>query len=196
MLAYSCDRGTSTSIQSVPAPALHIPFLQDIPVLGDLLSGHNLLVYLALIAVVVIHLFLYKTPLGLRIRAVGETKNAAESVGISSRRVQYIALTISGVLVSMGGFFMSGGYMSMFTKDMAAGRGYIALAASSMGGNTPIGGFLVSVLFGIAQAVANVMQLTTIPTEMIQMLPYLTTLVGLGIYSYSRMKKRQRLAGK
>ena len=72
----------------------------------------------------------------------------------------------------------------------------IALAASSMGGNTPIGGFLVSVLFGIAQAVANVMQLTTIPTEMIQMLPYLTTLVGLGIYSYSRMKKRQRLAGK
>ena len=196
MLAYSGDRGTSTSIQSVPAPALHIPFLQDIPVLGDLLSGHNLLVYLALIAVVVIHLFLYKTPLGLRIRAVGETKNAAESVGISSRRVQYIALTISGVLVSMGGFFMSGGYMSMFTKDMAAGRGYIALAASSMGGNTPIGGFLVSVLFGIAQAVANVMQLTTIPTEMIQMLPYLTTLVGLGIYSYSRMKKRQRLAGK
>ena len=91
---------------------------------------------------------------------------------------------------------MSGGYMSMFTKDMAAGRGYIALAASSMGANTPIGGFLVAVLFGIAQAFANIMQLSKIPYELIQMVPYLTTLIGLGIYSYSRMKKRQRLAGK
>lgn len=196
MLAFSGDRGTSISIQSVPAPKLDIPFLQDVPVLGSLLCGHNVMTYLALIAVVVVHIFLYKTPLGLKIRAVGENKNAAESVGISSRRIQYIALILSGILVAMGGFFMSGGYMSMFTKDMAAGRGYIALAASSMGANTPIGGFLVAVLFGIAQAFANVMQLSTIPYELIQMVPYLTTLIGLGIYSYSRMKKRQKAGGK
>ena len=196
MLAYSGDRGTSTSISSIPAPKLDIPGLSSIPVLGDLLSGHNLMTYLAILAVIVVHIFLYKTPLGLKIRAVGENKNAAESVGISSRKIQYIALILSGVLVSMGGFFMSGGYMSMFTKDMAAGRGYIALAASSMGANTPVGGFLVAVLFGIAQAFANIMQLSVIPYELIQMVPYLTTLVGLGIYSYSRMKKRQRLAGK
>lgn len=196
MLAYSGDRGTSTSISSIPAPKIDIPGLANIPVLGDLLSGHNLMTYLAILAVIVVHIFLYKTPLGLKIRAVGENKNAAESVGISSRKIQYIALILSGVLVSMGGFFMSGGYMSMFTKDMAAGRGYIALAASSMGANTPIGGFLVAVLFGIAQAFANIMQLSKIPYELIQMVPYLTTLIGLGIYSYSRMKKRQRLAGK
>lgn len=196
MLAFSGDRGTSISIQSVPAPKLDIPFLQDVPVLGSLLCGHNVMTYLALIAVVVVHIFLYKTPLGLKIPAVGENKNAAESVGISSRRIQYIALILSGILVAMGGFFMSGGYMSMFTKDMAAGRGYIALAASSMGANTPIGGFLVAVLFGIAQAFANVMQLSTIPYELIQMVPYLTTLIGLGIYSYSRMKKRQKAGGK
>ena len=196
MLAYSGDRGTSTSISSIPAPKLDIPGLSSIPVLGDLLSGHNLMTYLAILAVIVVHIFLYKTPLGLKIRAVGENKNAAESVGISSRKIQYIALILSGILVSMGGFFMSGGYMNMFTKDMAAGRGYIALAASSMGANTPIGGFLVSVLFGIAQAFANIMQLSVIPYELIQMVPYLTTLIGLGIYSYSRMKKRQRLAGK
>ena len=196
MLAYSGDRGTSTSISSIPAPKLDIPGLSSIPVLGDLLSGHNLMTYLAILAVIVVHIFLYKTPLGLKIRAVGENKNAAESVGISSRKIQYIALILSGILVSMGGFFMSGGYMSMFTKDMAAGRGYIALAASSMGANTPVGGFLVAVLFGIAQAFANIMQLSVIPYELIQMVPYLTTLIGLGIYSYSRMKKRQRLAGK
>ncbi len=196
MLAVSGDRGSSTSIASVSAPKIVIPLIDRIPFLGQVLSGQNLMTYLSILAVVIMHLFLYKTPLGLKIRAVGENKNAAESVGISSRKIQYIALILSGVLASMGGFFLSGGYMNMFTKDMSAGKGYIALAASAMGGDTPVGGFLVSLLFGAAQALANMMQLTDIPHELIQMVPYLTTLVGLGIYSYAGLKKRQKLAGK
>ncbi len=196
MLAVSGDRGSSTSIANFSAPSIVIPLIDKIPFLGQIISGQNLMTYLAILAVVVMHLFLYRTPLGLKIRAVGENKNAAESVGISAKKIQYIALVLSGVLASMGGFFMSGGYMNMFTKDMSAGRGYIALAASAMGGDTPIGGFLVSLLFGVAQALANVMQLTEIPHELIQMIPYLTTLIGLGIYSYTVMKKKQKLAGK
>ena len=196
MLAVSGDRGSSTSIANVSAPKVVIPLIDQIPFVGQILSGQNLMTYLSILAVVVMHLFLYKTPLGLKIRAVGENKNAAESVGISSRKNQYIALMISGVLASMGGFLLSGGYMNMFTKDMSAGKGYIALAASAMGGDTPIGGFLVSLLFGAAQALANMMQLTDIPHELIQMVPYLTTLVGLGVYSYAGLKKRQKLAGK
>ena len=86
--------------------------------------------------------------------------------------------------------------MNMFTKDMSAGKGFIALAASSMGANTPIGGFLVSLLFGAAQALGNLMQLTTIPTELIQMIPYLTTLIGLAVYSYAVMKRRNRMSAK
>ncbi|HCX61596.1 MAG TPA: ABC transporter permease, partial [Clostridiales bacterium] len=131
---------------------------------------------------------------GLRIRAVGENKNAAESVGISSKKIQYIALVISGVLASMGGFFLSGGYMTYFTTGMTAGRGFIALAASSMGGNTPVGGFSVSLLFGAASALSNILQLGNWPYEIIQMLPYITTIIGLAIYSYVRMKKRQKLS--
>ncbi len=196
MLAVSGDRGSSTSIASFSAPRIVIPLIDKIPFLGEIISGQNLMTYLAILAVIIMHLFMYKTPLGLKIRAVGENKNAAESVGISSRKIQYIALILSGVLASMGGFFMSGGYMNMFTKDMSAGRGYIALAASAMGGNTPIGASLVSLLFGAAQALANMMQLTDIPHELIQMIPYLTTLIGLGVYSYSNMKRRQKLAGK
>ena len=195
MLAVSGDRGSSTSISSVSAPRLVIPLVDRIPFLGQILSGQNGMTCLALLAVAVMHLLLYKTPLGLKIRAVGENKNAAESVGISARKIQYIALILSGVLASMGGFFLSGGYMNMFTKDMSAGKGYIALAASAMGGDTPVGGFLVSLLFGAAQALANMMQLTDIPHELIQMVPYLTTLIGLGIYSYAGVKKRQKLAG-
>lgn len=196
MLAVSGDRGSSTSISSVSAPRLVIPLVDRIPFLGQILSGQNGMTCLALLAVVVMHLLLYKTPLGLKIRAVGENKNAAESVGISARKIQYIALILSGVLASMGGFFLSGGYMNMFTKDMSAGKGYIALAASAMGADTPVGAFLVSLLFGAAQALANMMQLTDIPHELIQMVPYLTTLVGLGIYSYAGLKRRQKLAGK
>lgn len=192
LLAYSGDRGSSASIASIPAPKVEIPLVQQIPFLGEILSGQNLMTYLAVLAVGAVHVFLYKTPVGLRIRAVGENRNAAESVGISAGGLRCLALVLSGVLASMGGFFLSGGYLNMFTKDMSAGKGFIALAASSMGHDTPVGGLLVSLLFGAAQAVGNLMQLTSIPRELIQMIPYLTTLIGLGIYSYSATKKRSK----
>ena len=183
MVAFSGDRGVSSSIRSVSAPTVTLPLIEKIPFIGSVLSGQNILTWLAILAVILLHLFLYKT--------------AAESVGISSRKIKYIALIISGVLASMGGFYLSGGYMNMFTKDMSGGRGFIALAASSMGGDTPVGGFLVSLLFGLAQAVANVMQLTSLmPYEIILMVPYLTTLVGLGVYYYGQKKKKERLSGK
>jgi len=196
MLAFSGDRGNSASIASFQTPKLVLPGIQNIPFLGEVLPNHNILTYLALISVVVLHIVLYKTPLGLKIRAVGENKDAAESVGISSQKIRFIAIILSCALAAIGGFFLSGGYMTKFTTNMTAGRGYIALAASSMGGNTPIGGFLVSLLFGTAQALANARQLTSLPSEIAQMLPYLATLVGLGIYSYRLMKKREKLSGK
>lgn len=195
LLAYSGDRGTS-SFRSIPAPNIVIPGLSSIPFLGQILSGRNLMTWLSILAVVVMHLFLYRTPLGLQIRAVGENKNAAESVGISSRRIQYIALIISGVLASLGGYFLSAGYMTTFTKEMTSGRGFIALAASAMGRNTPIGGFLVALLFGIAQAISNQLQLTNIPVELLQMIPYVITLVGLALFSYIELRRRAKLSGK
>lgn len=197
LVFYSGDRGVSSSIKSVSAPSVTLPLIDKIPFIGDVFSGQNVLTWLALLAVIVMHLFMYKTPLGLAIRAVGENKDAAESVGISSRKIQYIALIVSGALAAVGGFYLSGGYMNMFTKDMSGGRGFIALAAASMGGNTPIGGFLVSLLFGLASALANIMQLTSfMPYEIILMVPYLTTLVGLGVYYYAQKKKKERLSGK
>lgn len=197
LLEFSGDRGVSSSVRSVAAPVLAIPAVKAIPFIGPILASQNILTWIAILLVIVMHLFLFKTPLGLSIRAVGENKNAAESVGISSRKIQYIALIISGCLAAFGGFFLSGGYMNMFTKDMTSGRGFIALAAANMGGNTPVGGFLVSLLFGLASALANVMQLMSVmPYEIILMVPYLTTLIGLGVFYYIQKKKRERLSGK
>ena len=194
LLAFSGDRGVSSSIRSVSAPSLTIPLIDKIPFIGQVLSGQNILTWLSLVAVIVMHLFLYKTPLGLSIRAVGENKNAAESVGISSRRIQYIALVISGCLAAFGGFFLSGGYMNMFTKDMSSGRGFIALAAASMGGNTPIGGLLVSLLFGLATALGNKMEgMPGFSSYLVAAIPYAVTIIGLILYALSTIKKVKKI---
>ena len=84
--------------------------------------------------------------------------------------------------------------MNSFTRNMQSGRGFIALAASEMGANAPVGGFLVALLFGIAQAVGNQLQLTNIPVELIQMIPYATTLIGLAVFSYAVRKRKEKLA--
>ena len=124
-LLYSVakDKGMSTSLASLTMPVVQIPIIQSIPILGPMISGHNVLTYLAFILVGVVWLLLYKTSLGLKIRVVGENPDAAESVGINVKKIQYTALAISGALAAMGGAYMSMGYMDKFARDMTAGRG-------------------------------------------------------------------------
>ena len=97
--------------------------------MGDILSGHCLLTYVAFILVFVTWVLLYKTPLGLNIRSVGENPNAASSVGVSVLRIKYIAIGFSGLMAGFGGAFMSMYYAMGWSLDMVAGRGFIALAA-------------------------------------------------------------------
>ncbi len=193
----SGDRGVSSSIKSLVLPKFPLPVIKNIPIIGTILSMQNILTYVVLLSVIVIHILLYKTPLGLKIRAVGENPNAAESVGINVHKIQYIAVTISGILAAFGGAFLSMGYLSMFSNGMTAGRGFIGLAADAMGGSTPIGALLVSLLFGIADSMGNVIQTgIKIPYEIVQMLPYITTIVGLAIFSYSKKKQIEKLKSK
>src|SRR5690606_32246197 len=92
------DKGISSSLLSKVLPQVQIPIIKDIPVVGDIFSNHNVLTYVAFLSVVVLYYFLYRTPLGLRLRAVGESPDAAASVGVSVHRIQFIALGISGML--------------------------------------------------------------------------------------------------
>lgn len=190
-LLYSVcgDKGMSTSLQSLTLPALSIPIIKDIPILGEILSGHNVLTYVAFILVGVIWVVLYKTSLGLRIRVVGENSHAAESVGIKVKKIQYTALIISGVLASLGGAYMSMGYMDKFARDMTAGRGFIALAAEALGMGTPIGTLIASLVFGTADALSSNLQVLSVPVQFIQMMPYLCTIVGLILYSIVKTRK-------
>lgn len=197
LLTVLCgDKGVSTSMNSLVVPKIDIPILKDIPVLGEILSGQNLLTYVSLICVVLVFFLINKSALGLRIRSVGENPDAAESVGISVLKTRFIALIFTGILAGLGGAYMSMGYVSWFARDMAAGRGYMALAAQNLGNGTPIGTFLSSFIFGIADALSSTLQVLSIPAEFIQMIPYLTTIVGLILYSALKMKKARNSAAK
>ena len=133
-------------------PTFKIPLISKIPILGEILSGHAILTYLAFLFVWLTWMLLYKTPLGLDIRAVGENPDAASSVGVSVLKIRYMAILVSGGLAGLGGAFMSLYYSQGWNSGMVAGRGFIALAAQAMGRGEPVGAMLSSLLFGLAQA--------------------------------------------
>jgi general nucleoside transport system permease protein len=145
-------------------------------------------VVLAVLVVVVTYYVLYYTPFGLRLRAVGENPEAADAAGINVRRIRYTAVLISGALAAIGGAYLSIGQSSLFTRNMTAGRGFIALAALIFGKWRPIQTMLACLLFGFADAIATQMQgVIDIPVQFIQMIPYVLTIVVLaGFIGLSR----------
>ena len=186
------DKGASTSLNSLALPNINIPIIENIPVIGNIISGHNILTYVALILVLVVYIMFKYTKLGLRIKAVGESPEAAESVGISVNKVKYIALTMSGILAALGGAFLSMGYVTLFSSGMTSGRGYIALATQSMAGANPIIGLLTSSLFGFAESMSNYLQGINLPIEFIQMLPYLSIVVIYVVYCANKTKQENK----
>ena len=172
-------------------PNVDIPIIKDIPVLGEAISGQNILTYIAFILPIFVYILIFKTPLGLRIRTVGENENAAASVGINVNKTKYITLIIGGVVTSLGGIFMSMGYLSWFARDMIAGRGFMAIAAQNLGNAAVLPTFVTSIFFGLANALAVTLQTIGLPAEIFQAFPYVATLIGLAAYSSSLRKNRK-----
>ncbi len=174
-------------------PTFKIPLISKIPILGEILSGHAILTYLAFLFVWLTWMLLYKTPLGLDIRAVGENPDAASSVGVSVLKIRYMAILVSGGLAGLGGAFMSLYYSQGWNSGMVAGRGFIALAAQAMGRGEPVGAMLSSLLFGLAQALrTKVSGLQGVSSYLVSLIPYLTTIVGLVLYVLSARRKTRK----
>ncbi len=165
------------------------------PLLASIFN-QNPLVYFALLAVFVTFFVIYRMRFGLRLRAVGENPEAADTAGISVTRMRYAGVLISGALAALGGAYLSIGQNSLFTRNMTAGRGFIALAALIFGKWDPVGTMLACLLFGFAEAVAIRMQGTVnIPNQFIQIVPYVLTIVVLaGFISRARPPKALGLA--
>jgi ABC-type uncharacterized transport system permease subunit len=156
--------------------------LEQIPVIGDLFRGLNPFVYLALLTVAVAYYVIFKTPFGLRIRAVGEHPRAADTVGINVYKIRYICVSISGALAGLAGASMSLGTISLFREGMTSGKGFIAIAAMIFGKWHPVGALLACLFFGFCESIninAATLGLSSVPQEFLAMIPYIATILAL-----------------
>ena len=159
-----------------------VPFVG--PVYADLLSGHSILVYVALLLVPVSWWVLYRTRFGLRLRAVGENPAAVDTAGVSVVGLRYAAVMICGVLCGIAGAYLATALSAGFVKEMSAGRGFIALAALIFAKWRPWYALGATLLFGLLDALGNRFQSldilgVTVPTQFMQALPYILTVVIL-----------------
>jgi ABC-type uncharacterized transport system permease subunit len=165
--------------QAESLPTWNVPVLSAIPFLGKVLFQQNVVVYIALILLVVIEIVLFRTRLGLRIRAVGEHPQAADTAGLNVYAIRYGAVITSGLLSGLAGAFLAIGVSNTFIPNMTDGRGYIALAAMIFGKWTPRGAFVACLIFGLGEAIYSNNSTIHISQYFLSMLPYLITLIVL-----------------
>jgi len=162
-----------------------IPFLSQLPVVGQSVFNQHWLVYATILSVPLFYFILYKTSLGLRIRAVGETPWAADASGVSVFRIRYFTVILGGVMASLGGAFMAVGDLAFFVPEMVQGRGYIAIVIVMLGKWNPAKVFFGSLLFGFALSLTSALQVVgvNISPDFILMMPYLVVLLTLVLFA-------------
>ena len=181
-------KGAFSSPGIVPLPKLHWPLLEAIPVLGPLLSGNSLLVYASWLLILLCWVFLYKTPYGIWMRAAGQHPESLRSAGISPERMKYTASIICGAFCGIAGAHLSLGYLTMFTENMSASRGFIAVACVIFGAANPPRVFLAALLFGFIDALGLRMQNVGVPASLTAMSPYLATVLMMVLLSFKRKR--------
>ncbi len=183
-LDYQLYGTTGTPADLPTLPDVQLGFLKGVPYLGDAIGSQNLMVWVMGVLVVLLQLFLFRTVLGLRLRAVGEHPRAAETVGIDVRRIRYAAVLASGALAALGGAYLSLGVAHSFTDGMTGGRGFIGLAAMIFGRWTPVGALAASLIFGYGNALSTSLQGASIgdvkvPVQLLGTLPYILTILAV-----------------
>ncbi|MGV8050597.1 MAG: ABC transporter permease [Anaerolineaceae bacterium] len=185
-------RGDSSSAPSTMIPAINIQGISDLPVVGKLLFGENLLVYVGILSVVLLGFLLNHTRLGSHIKAVGYNDEAARAAGIKVNRTRYIALIFCGVFAGIGGAFLSMVNLSYYSVGMVAGRGFIGIAAEAMGSGNPFSILFFAWLFGAVDYFAiGAQSVLEVPYELLNTLPYLMTVIALVIFSLQMNRKNE-----
>jgi ABC-type uncharacterized transport system permease subunit len=172
-------QGVTGLSSALRLPELSWGPLANIPFIGPVLFQQNVIFYVAIVIVIGIHLLLFRTNIGLRIRAVGEHPQAADTAGVNVRLVRYLCVVGGGFLSGLAGAFLSLGIAGIFNQNMTSGEGYIALAAMIFGKYTPFGTAGACILFGIGEALSPRLQSTGMSADLLSTLPYLLTLIAL-----------------
>lgn len=181
-------KGAFSSPGIVAVPTIRIPFLENIPGVGDVLSGQNLLVYVTVLAVLVSAFVIFRTRFGLRLRAAGYNAASLDSSGVQTSSIRIWSLVICGILCGLAGAYLSLGYVTLFSENMSAGRGWISLAAVILVNGNPWGIALISLLFGFTDGLGLFLQ-KFMPSQFTSMVPYVATLISLYFYSIQKRKK-------
>jgi len=176
LIPYQTEWNSATAF----AP-IEIPLLSKIPVLGPIFFAQSIIVYLMYIVVTLIHIALFKSRWGLRTRAVGEHPTAAESVGINVNVIRFKNVILAGAIAGLGGAFFTLGAVGSFSKEMTAGKGFIALAALIFGRWSPLGAVGAALIFGFADNLQGLLTIigTPIPSEFMLMAPYIATIIAV-----------------
>lgn len=171
-------------------PRLRIPGVASLPVVGSALGDQNALVYLSWGLVAMIAVFLNRTPWGLRLRGIGEEPAAAVALGVDATRYRFVVTLLGGALCGLAGLQLSLGSLTLFSENMTAGRGWIAVAAVMLGRARPLAVAASCVLFGLSDALGLRLQGEGLPNQITDSAPYVVTLAALLIAGV-----RQRRAG-
>ncbi len=190
-------KGAFSDPSLVGIPKIYL--FAKVPILGTILSGLTFVDYLAMILPFLIYIFLYKTVIGYRLRAIGINKEAARSLGTQVDHYQFLTFTISGGFSALGGCLLSLGAVCLFIQNITSGRGYIALAANNLGNSHPLGVLLSCIFFGLSQALGNMLQNTSVKTQLTATVPYLSTIIGIfvvRVYTLHKLKIKRSVANR
>ncbi|RAQ96710.1 branched-chain amino acid ABC transporter permease [Thermogemmatispora tikiterensis] len=172
-------QGIPSLASNLRLPVLNWGPLAQLPFLGQVLFQQNVVFYVTIIILVGLQFLLFRTNLGLRIRAVGEHPQAADTAGVSVRLIRYACVVASGLLSGLAGAFLALGVAGTFNSNMTAGRGFIALAAVVFGKYTPLGAAGACLIFGLGLALSVRLQDTGIDSNLLATLPYILTIIAL-----------------
>jgi simple sugar transport system permease protein len=175
------QRDAASYNSAPPLPNWTVPGLSKIPIIGPAIFEQNVIIYIAIVALVALNFGLFRTRWGLRTRAIGEHPRAADTVGIKVLRLRYANVLMAGVIAGVGGAFFTVGSAVDFSKNMTVGKGFIALAALIFGRWSPTGATLAALLFGFTAKLGEVLSAvgTSIPAEFVAMLPYAVTILAV-----------------
>lgn len=186
-------KGAFVDTSLVSIPKVNVEFLSDVPFLYTLLGSLTYLDFFALLLAVILYYYMFRTVSGFRLRSIGFNKEAANSIGVDADRIQIGAITFSGILSGLGGALLSMGAVTMFVQNITSGRGFMAMAAGALGAAHPIGVVFASTFFGLSQTLSNVFDTQLISSEFMMAIPYLATIVALGIFNYTKIKRGGRI---
>lgn len=159
--------------------SLTVPVLCNIPVIGALFKEQSPYLYVMFFLVAAVWILFYKTKYGLRYRAIGDQPHAVQTAGVPVKRYRYIAMMAAGAIAGLAGSYLSLSQNNLFVTDMTAGRGFMGLAANIFGGWQPAGSLGAGMVFAVAQAARFYLTDFAIPSQIVQMLPYVITLLIL-----------------